>query len=501
MSKDMRIEKDAEGGVTLAFTLVNERFLAIMYVMFALMIFSLFAFFLVSVFSRPSLLSGAGFFSGTICTGLLLLGFYFAVCTKSKAAIKLTPDGIEFVGAWSLELLNRNKRAWSDVHSIQISYPEQMGKNANPHFRGQKRSWGEVLSSTGMGPSVSLDFISGGSATFSLSYLTLPMAEEFFSAVERYGDPAKLSSDFVKMQKAIILERLDSHSFTQLWSESLSPRYLATTYVPLPTNHELQGGRYKILMELGAGGMSAVYLAKCDGMKVVLKESVLPHDISELQQEKARQLFAREANLLLKLKHPQIAMVLDRFVEEERDYLVLQYIPGLTLAQLVKAKGKQKENDVISWGRQLLEILIYLHGQEPPLLHRDLTPDNIVLKENNSLVLIDFGAANEFVGQATGTMIGKQCYVAPEQLRGKASQKSDLYALGATLHYLLTAVDPEPLSSSQPKVLSPEVSQAFSDLVASLTAFEPVDRPGSATEVLQQLEHVAIDGRGRRAKI
>lgn len=492
MSKDLRIEKDSEGGVTLAFTLVNDRVRALMFIFFGLTLLGLLATILVATMTRPDALSAPGLLTILICSVLMIVGFYSAICVKSKAAIKLTADGIEFIDTWGLSLLNRRKREWSDVHSIQITYPESMGTSSNPQFRDQKKPWYAVFSMAGMGPSVSIDFISGGSATFMLSYLTIPMAEEFMSAIEKYGNPSKLSSDFVKMQKAIVLERLDAQSFTQLWSESLSPKYLATNYLPLPTSHELQGGRYKVLMELGAGGMSAVYLAKCDGKKVVLKESVLPHDIGEQQQEKARQLFAREASLLLKLKHPQIAMVLDRFVEEDRDYLVLEYIPGLTLAQLVKAHGKQKEKDVLLWGRQLLEILIYLHNQEPPLLHRDLTPDNIVVKENNSIVLIDFGAANEFVGQATGTMIGKQCYVAPEQLRGKASQLSDLYSFGATMHYLLTAIDPEPLATSEPKEKCSEVSQGLSDLVSSLTRFEAEERPASAEQALKELDLVAV---------
>ncbi|MBK9280784.1 MAG: protein kinase [Candidatus Obscuribacter sp.] len=131
-------------------------------------------------------------------------------------------------------------------------------------------------------------------------------------------------------------------------------------------------------------------------------------------------MFEREAHLLLKLKHPHIARVLDRFVEEGRDYLVLEYIPGLTLRQLVQTRGKQKEKNVLNYCSKLLEILAYLHEQNPPLIHRDLTPDNIILRKDGSLCVVDFGAANELVGQPPGTMIGKQCYIAPEQLRGKA---------------------------------------------------------------------------------
>ncbi len=440
---------------------------------------------MVPIIFRYPRVSEDGFLLLVLAVPMLLPALLFLFMKTSKEeVIRLTPGGIEFSGGQKLALLNRTQREWSDVHSVQISYPEGAGRSNRPYFKGEKQTLSEMLISGGIGPNISIDFISGGSATIILSYLTRSQAEELFGAIEKFGEPSRFTSDFVKMQKAIILERIDSQSFTQIWGESLSPRYCSTAYEPLPTNHLLQDGRYKILMELGAGGMSAVYLAKADGVKVVLKESVLPHDIGEKQQEKARELFEREAKMLLKLKHAKIARVLDRFVEDERDYLVLEYIPGLTLNQLVKAKGKQKEKDVLAWGRQLTEILVYLHGQEPPLLHRDLTPENVIIKEDRSVVLIDFGAANEFVGQATGTMIGKQCYIAPEQLRGKASQASDLYALGATMFYLLTGEDPEALSCSHPAGKSPTVSAAADNLVAKLTAYDCEDRPSSAAAAL-----------------
>lgn len=478
-------DSERDGAVSITYSLVSDstkKSILIFNCFMTLMI----VFTYTSIFFRHPAHS---FSTSTLVLGLLPILFLFFmqwhICRRKEGTVHLSADALEFIDISPLTLLKRSKRDWADVHSIQITYPQSMGKNSFPHFKGQPLSFWSSVRFNNYGPNVTFDFKSGGSATIELPYLTKPQAEELLGAIEKFGDPSRFSSDFVKMQRAIVLDRLDSQSFTQLWSESLSPRYCATTYVPLSTNQELQNGRYTVLMELAAGGMSAVYLAKADGVKVILKESVLPPDISEGQQEKARELFEREAKLLLKLSHPQIAKVLDRFVEATRDYLVIEYVPGLTLGQLVKAKGKQKEKDVLKWCRQLLEILAYLHGQEPPLLHRDLTPDNIILRADNSVFLIDFGAANEFVGQATGTMIGKQCYIAPEQLRGKASQASDLYALGGTLHYLLTGDDPEPLSVSNPKEHCSQISQGCSDLVSSLTAYEYSDRPSSAAAVLK----------------
>jgi serine/threonine protein kinase len=102
------------------------------------------------------------------------------------------------------------------------------------------------------------------------------------------------------------------------------------------------------------------------------------------------------------------------------------------------------------------------------------------LREDGALVLIDFGAANEYVGQATGTLIGKQSYISPEQFRGKAEPSSDIYALGGTLNFLLTGDDPEPLSPSHPRRVRGELSQDIDQLVASCTALSTSERIQSA---------------------
>ncbi len=149
---------------------------------------------------------------------------------------------------------------------------------------------------------------------------------------------------------------------------------------------------------------------------------------------------------LLKISHPNIVKVLDYFIEQDRNYLMLEYVNGQDLRQLVKQNGPQKESTVINWALQMVSILKYLHEQDPPLIHRDFTPDNIVLCDDGSIVVIDFGAANEFIGNATGTFVGKHAFIAPEQFRGKAVVQSDIYALGCTLYFLLTGQEPEALS-------------------------------------------------------
>jgi tRNA A-37 threonylcarbamoyl transferase component Bud32 len=267
---------------------------------------------------------------------------------------------------------------------------------------------------------------------------------------------------------------------TQLWEDELARRFGATNFVPLEPGQILAHQKIQVVRQLAFGGLSAVYLVHKDNEKFVLKESVVPPDADDQLKAKAEKLFDREAQILSKLKHDSIVQILDHFVENGRDYLLIEYIPGSDLRKYTKEKGIAKLDVVIAWADQICRILGYLHQQSPPILHRDLTPDNLVLREDGTVAAIDFGASNEYVGTATGTMIGKQAYMAPEQIRGKASTKSDVYAFGCTLYFLLTGEDPEPISTSHPSNLRPETPHWLNSLVANCTDLEAEHRPDMA---------------------
>ncbi len=385
-------------------------------------------------------------------------------------------------------MAGRRTRSWDDLHSIQLVNVGSSGAADSAPLRWRGKHFINLKNYAAGWNRINFDFKSGGSASIDLPYLRRDQGEQLLRAIDRWGDSAKLAAPVVNLQRSILLETDTMLSATTLWQEDLTAQYVATNYVPLPSNHSLQDGNLKVLMELAAGGMSAVYLAEDKHRgKVVLKEAVTPLDAGDKQREKARELFAREAKLLEKLDHPNIAHVLDHFVERGRDYLVLEYIPGVTLRQTIKGGGRQKESIVTSWAQQILGILAYLHGQNPPIIHRDLTPDNLILSRDNRVVLVDFGAANEFVGTATGTLIGKQCYISPEQLRGKAVPQSDIYSFGGCIFYCLTGQDPTPLSVSDPKKLAPGTSAALIQLVSRCTAFEAEERPQSATAISEML--------------
>jgi len=334
-----------------------------------------------------------------------------------------------------------------------------------------------------------------GSGNLTVDTGKIPQAEieQLMLAIEVWSPTAIWSGPAADYRDALQNTRMGiATDFTHMWEAELKRRYSVTTFSPHQPGTKLQGGRLTILKQLAFGGFSAVYLAEDeDRQQVVLKELVINYD-DESSRQKAVDLFDREAKLLTKVDHPQIAKVKDYFVEENRHYLVLDYIDGENLRELVMRKGQLDETLVIDLAIKMAAILDYLHGMQPPLLHRDFTPDNLILQANGDLILVDFGAANECASQATGTLIGKQSYMPIEQIRGKAEPRSDLYALGGTLSYLLTGKDPEPLSIANVESATANLKR----VIVRLTQMEPDKRFSSAAELrtaLTQLQNAAAN--------
>jgi len=321
-----------------------------------------------------------------------------------------------------------------------------------------------------------------------LSHMDAADVEKILLAMEMWGGNAEVDPAVRTLKEQITGTVEPQLSFTGMWEEELSRRFTPTSFVPLDPGRVMRNGTLKIIRHLALGGLSAVYLCQLEDRKlVVLKEAVVSDDTTESAQAKAREMLDKEAALLLKIEHPNIVKVLDYFVEQDRNYLMLDYINGQDLRQLVKQNGPQRESTVINWALQMVSILKYLHEQDPPLIHRDFTPDNIVLCDDGSIVVIDFGAANEFIGNATGTFVGKHAFIAPEQFRGKAVPQSDIYAFGCTLYFLLTGLEPEALSTSNPKEQNERLSQELCELVVSCTQLETRDRYQSASQLLPVL--------------
>lgn len=317
--------------------------------------------------------------------------------------------------------------------------------------------------------------------------------EQLMLSMELWGTNCARSVPLIEYQAKLQNENrgVGTGSYTQMWEEELSRRFNATSFVPLEPDHKLMGGRLNIVRQIAFGGLSAIYLAQRDEHEmVVVKEAVVPASSDLETRRKAEEMFIREAHLLVRLQHDHIARVYDHFVEEGRNYLLLEYVNGQDLRQYIKQNGAQSEENVMRWALQISRILEYLHAQNPPIIHRDLTPDNLVLRHDGDLKLIDFGAANQFVGTATGTLVGKQAYIAPEQLRGKADMQSDIYSLGGTVYFLLTGKDPTPLAAARPKQILPDISDEVDNLIADLTEFDKKQRVVTANEAARRIEKI-----------
>ena len=265
----------------------------------------------------------------------------------------------------------------------------------------------------------------------------------------------------------------------------------------LPDGYLLQG-RYRILGIRGIGGMSTVYKAQDMRFTKVTRLCAVKQMINTANDPQVRamikQNFEREANILASLSHPGIIQVYDFFSEGDRSYLVLEYIDGKDLeATLSETEGFLSEAQVVRWAIQVCEVLSYLHSHDPqPIVFRDIKPANIMLDSHRRIRLLDFGIAKIFQSGQKGTMIGTEGYTPQEQYRGIAEPRVDIYALGATMHHLLSKQDPrlEPPFSFHERPIhktNPTVSRELTEIINRALEYEPNDRYGSAEEMQRAL--------------
>ncbi len=256
--------------------------------------------------------------------------------------------------------------------------------------------------------------------------------------------------------------------------------------------------RYKILGMIGVGGMSAVYKAQDMRFPGVVRLCALKEMINTAQNPQMREMivrnFEREASILATLSHPAIPQVYDYFTEGARSYLVMEFITGKDLeSRIAEAEGFFQENVVIDWIAQLCDVLSYLHNHKPrPIIFRDLKPSNIMLDDHNRIRLIDFGIAKLFQSGEKGTMIGTEGYSPPEQYRGVAEPRGDIYALGATMHHILSKQNPqlEPPFSFHDRPIhktNPTVSRELIEVVDKSLQYDINLRWGSAEEFKRAL--------------
>src|SRR6266566_1332994 len=273
----------------------------------------------------------------------------------------------------------------------------------------------------------------------------------------------------------------------------------SNTLTGLLTPNHLLNQRYRILSQLGKGGFGAIYKAedaqlgnRLLAVKEMSQSGLRPQEIIE-----ATENFKREALLLAGLTHPNLPSIYDHFSEAGRWYLVMDFIEGGTLEERLnkEPEGRLSVEEAQRIGIQLCTVLGYLHGRQPPIIFRDLKPANIMMTPDAHLYLIDFGIARHFKpGQAKDTIaFGSPGYAAPEQYgKAQTTARSDIYSLGATLHNLLTGIDPS-LSPFQFAPLQQQgrpIPPGLESLIMQMLEMNEGKRPESMIAIKQQLQSI-----------
>ncbi len=248
--------------------------------------------------------------------------------------------------------------------------------------------------------------------------------------------------------------------------------------------------------------MSAVYRARDLHFPNIVKLVAVKEMLNQARDPSVRATimrnFEREAHIIASLSHPAVPHIYDFFTIDDRAYLVLEYIHGQDLEAILNATdGFLPQEEVLTWAIELCDVLHYLHTRQPtPIVFRDMKPSNVMLNQSGKVVLVDFGIAKLFQVGQKGTMIGTEGYAPPEQYRGEATPLVDIYALGATLHHLLTRRDPRlepPFSFHERPIrqINPNVSPEFEAVINRALAYEPSERFQSAQEMKEALLAVA----------
>ncbi len=228
--------------------------------------------------------------------------------------------------------------------------------------------------------------------------------------------------------------------------------------------------RYRLITPLKTGGMGGIYVGKDLRLNTICAVKELFLEIfPEEEKNNTLERFKQEAEILAKLRHPNLPCVTDYFLEDEKYYLIMDYIDGEDLGRVLKREGDPglNEKQVVRWGVTICEVLEYLHSQNPPIIYRDLKPSNIMLrKKDYRIMLVDFGVAKFLEKkQKYHTAIGTEGFSPREQYRGLTEPRSDIYALGATLHHLLTKATLVPFRFKPIRHYNPRLSPKLESIL------------------------------------
>ena len=286
------------------------------------------------------------------------------------------------------------------------------------------------------------------------------------------------------------------------FSEDPPPERRSTTGQLQPGTNLMN--RYLIQEVIGVGGMGSVYRARDlhfpNVVKLVAVKEMINQAPDPLVRQTIVQNFEREANILATLSHPAIPRIYDYFTLDNRSYLVLEFINGKDMEVLLsQTEGPIPEEQALGWAIELCDVLNFLHAHRPdPIVFRDMKPSNVMINQHNHIILVDFGIAKPFQTGQKGTMIGTEGYSPPEQYRGEASTSADIYALGATMHHILSRRDPRmepPFSFAERPLrkINPNVSIELETVINTALQYNVEDRFKSIEDFKE-----ALIGAGRK---
>lgn len=258
---------------------------------------------------------------------------------------------------------------------------------------------------------------------------------------------------------------------------------------------ELIDEKYEILSLIGEGGMSRVWLARDRRLNKLWAVKEIGRTARDANNAVVVQSLITEANLMKRLDHPALPRIVDIIEDGHTIYVVMDYVEGESLKKVMRdAGGPMAEDDVISWGIQLCDVLEYLHTRTPPVIYRDMKPSNVMLREDGTVKLIDFGIAREYKeGHTSDTQIlGTRGYAAPEQFSRtvQTDARTDIYSLGVTLYTLVTGRSPSDDPVLRPiREIDPTLSEGLEHIIARATRQDPAERYQSCAEMRYDLEH------------
>lgn len=263
-------------------------------------------------------------------------------------------------------------------------------------------------------------------------------------------------------------------------------------------------GKYEILKEIGRGGMSVVYLA----IDTHLNRNWAVKEVKKTGNGKNDEIVVNsllaEANMVKRLDHPALPRIVDILDNGASIYIVMDFIEGESLDKILGEYGAQPEERVIEWAMQICDVLSYLHSQKPPIIYRDMKPANLMLKPNGNISIIDFGIAREYKEQnlSDTTVLGTKGYAPPEQYSGQTDPRSDIFALGMTMHHLLTGIDPRNGEAYAPvRQWIPELSEGIEAIIDKCVEPAAENRYQSCAELLLDLQDPDKVTRGWRRKL